>query len=137
MKAKPRIFSFRGWGWWEERGKFSLEYIKFEMSQIYVCRCCKCVFGTWEQGWKTEVGLRIIRFIVSIKAARDEITCEEYKTFSCALRGKLYGANAAFPCSTVHTVIRDKPLSKGTTDTRKTMQTMAYGPNPAPTWFYK
>lgn len=67
------------------------------------------------------MGLRIIRFIVSIKVVRDEIICEEYKKFSCVLRGKLYGVNVVFLCSIVYIVIRDKLLSKGIIDIRKIM----------------
>lgn len=70
MKAKPAITFSQSLGIEGKREKFSLEYITFEMSQIYVC---KCDFGTWEQGWKRG-GLGIISFIVNSKARIDTIT---------------------------------------------------------------
>lgn len=52
MKVKPRIIFPRQLEVVEGKAKFSLEYIEFEMSEIYAYKGYKCGCGTWEQGWK-------------------------------------------------------------------------------------
>ena len=38
-----------------------MQHIQFKISQMYVCKCDKCGFGTWEQAWKREVDLVVMR----------------------------------------------------------------------------
>ena len=53
LKAEPRITFPQRLGVVGRGGKFNLEHIKFKMFHMYVCKCDKCGFGTWEHDWET------------------------------------------------------------------------------------